>query len=109
MASKKTEPAPQQSIEALQERFQQLNKRKIQAETSLDLARQQLETLKSEAREKFGTDDVAELRAKLDAMKADNERKRHEYQAALDKIETDLAEVEANFAATEMGSQPEAR
>jgi hypothetical protein len=109
MPPKKTEPDTQQTIETLQERYQQLNKRKIQAETSLELARQQLETLKKEARDKFGTDDVAELRAKLDAMKADNERKRQQYQAALDKIETDLAEVETNFAATEAGGPSESK
>jgi hypothetical protein len=109
MPPKKPEAVTQQTIETLQQRYQELNTRKIQAETSLGHARQQLETLKKEAREKFGTDDVAELREKLAAMKAENERKRQEYQAALDQIETDLAEVETNFAATEAGAQAESK
>ncbi len=101
----KGNPNGQQTIEQLQDRYQLLNKRKIQAETNLDNARQQLAKLQEEARTKYGTDDVAQLREKLAAMKADNERKRSEYQAQLEKIETDLAAVEQNFAATEAASE----
>src|SRR5688572_30274124 len=100
MAVRKNEPASElQSIEQLQQRYSELNTKKIQADTSLKHARDQLAALKKEALEKFGTDDVAELRAKLDAMKADNEEKRRQYQVELDRIETELAEVESRFAA----------
>lgn len=78
-----------------------MNTRKIQAETNLGNARQQLEALKEEARKTYGTDDVAELRAKLDAMKAENEAKRKNYQAELDGIEGALAAIEQNVASTE--------
>jgi hypothetical protein len=44
---------------------------------------------------------VDELRRKLDAMKAENEEKRKNYQAELDRIETELATVEEKFASTE--------
>jgi multidrug resistance efflux pump len=97
--SKEVAPSGEQSIEKLQERFQQLNKRKIQAETNLEHARTQLETLQAEAREKYGTDDLAALREKLAQMKAENEAKRASYQEQLDKIEADLASVEHKFAA----------
>jgi chromosome segregation ATPase len=97
--SKAAAPSGEQSIEKLQERFSQLNKRKIQAETNLDNARVQLETLQAEAREKYGTDDLAALREKLAQMKAENEAKRASYQEQLDKIEADLASVEQKFAA----------
>jgi hypothetical protein len=96
--------APKQSIDQLQKRYQQLHERKIKAETNLDHARQQLDRLKQEAREKYGTDDVAELGKKLDAMRNENELKRSKYQADLDRIERDLAAVEEKFAAVEQTS-----
>ena len=91
----------EQSIEELQQRFQKLDKRKTQAETNLENAQKQLAALHKEAREKYGTDDVAELRAKLEAMKAENDQKRRAYQAELDQIEADLAAVEQKFAAAQ--------
>lgn len=87
----------EQSIEQLQERYQSLNKKKIQAETSLDHAQKQLAVLQKEAREKYGTDDVAELQKKLDQMKAENEAKRRQYQADLDRIEGELKAVDEKF------------
>ena len=53
---------------------------------------------KKKAREKYQTDDVAELQELLARMKADNEHKRKNYQAQLDTIESELAEVEQKFA-----------
>lgn len=96
-----------QSIEELQRRFQSLNTRKIQAETHLENARKELERLQREAREKFGTDQVDELRLKLEQMKADNEEKRRNYQADLDRIENDLTDIEAKYeGAGGMGETP---
>jgi hypothetical protein len=60
--------------------------------------------LKKEAREKYGTDDLNTLREKLDAMKAENEEKRMNYQAELDRIETELKSVEEKFASSETAS-----
>ena len=89
----------QQTIEQLQERFKKLDKQKIQAETTLKLARDQLESLQKDAREKYGTDDLTELQAKLEAMQAENEQKRAAYQTDLERIESELAAVEQRFAA----------
>ena len=89
----------QQTIEQLKERFKKLDTQKIQAETTLKLARGQLESLQKDAREKYGTDDLAELQAKLEAMQAENEQKRAAYQADLERIESELASVEQRFAA----------
>ncbi|HEY4311739.1 MAG TPA: hypothetical protein VGN12_19995 [Pirellulales bacterium] len=91
----------EQTIEELQARYQSLNTRKIQAEAHLDNARKQLATLKQEAIREYGTDDLTELREKLTTMKAENEQKRKSYQADLDRIESELAEVDERFAATE--------
>lgn len=90
-----------QTIEQLTERYRRLNERKIQSATLLKHAQDQLEKLKSEAREKYGSDDLAVLEAKLADMKAENERKRAAYQAELDRIEGDLTQVEQEFQATE--------
>ncbi len=81
----------------LQQRFQSLDKRKIQTETHLENARKELDRLQREAREKYGTDDVDELRKKLEQMKTDNEEKRRSYQADLDHIEAELAEIETKY------------
>jgi chromosome segregation ATPase len=89
----------QQTIEQLQERYNKLHEQKIQAKTRLDSARERLEGLQKDAREKYGTDDLAELQAKLDAMQAENERKRAAYQADLDRIEKDLDAVQRRFEA----------
>lgn len=87
-----------QTIEELQGRYKDLHTRKIQAERDLQHAQQQLDSLKKEAQEKYGSDDLAELRVKLDAMKTENEQKRKSYQAQLDQIDADLAAVEEKFA-----------
>lgn len=91
-------PAPSdQEFEQLTKRFETLNRRKIEAETSLKHAQQHLQQLKQEARDKYGTDDIAELQQQLTAMQAENEAKRQAYKTELDKIETDLKDVETRF------------
>ena len=102
--AKSSEAAPlgaEQSMEQLQERYRALDKRKTQAETNLENAARQLETLQAEARAQYGTDDLDKLRAKLVAMKIENEEKRKNYQQALDKIDGELSAVDAQFAAAE--------
>ena len=94
----------EQSIEQLQQRYQDLNKKKIQAETQRDNAKTRLDELKTQARDKYGTDDVAQLQKKLDDIVAENARKRSKYQQDLDKIESDLAAVETKF--SEASSAP---
>ena len=86
-----------QSIEKLQQRYSDLNAQKIAAETELKGAKRLLDGLKSEALAKYGTDDVGQLAKKLSAMKEENEEKRAQYQADLDQIERNLAEVEQGF------------
>jgi tRNA A37 threonylcarbamoyladenosine dehydratase len=94
----------QQSIEVLEKRYHALNTRKIQAESDLKHAKKQLETLCKDAVAKYGTDDLDQLRAKLAAMKTDNEEKRKTYQAELELIENNLATVESSFTAMEAAS-----
>jgi len=93
-----TDASDNQSIEQLQERYQALQERKIKAEAQRDSAKDRLEELKEQAREKYGTDDIEELKTKLEQMKAENEKKRAKYQADLDKIDEGLRQVESKFA-----------
>jgi len=96
-----TTSSPKQTIEELQARFQRLHTKKIQAQTSLEHALELLKRLQAEARQKYETDDVAALRAKLEEMKTDNENKRREYQSSLDRIESALHAVETNLSLAE--------
>lgn len=96
----------QQSIEELQQRYAKLHTKKIQADTNLDNARKRLADLQQEAREKYGTDDLAELKQKLADMQAENEAKRAAYQQDLQRIESELADVEQKFAAAKTPEKP---
>jgi hypothetical protein len=84
-----------QTIEELTERYHALNEKKIQAQTNLKNAEKQLRELRNKAKEAYGTDDLDELKKQLEQLKADNEAKRAAYQATLEKIESDLTEVES--------------
>lgn len=103
-ASSQRGGSSEQSIEDLQRRYQGLHTKKTQAETLRDEAKKRLEELKVQAREKYGTDDAAELQKKLDEMVAENARKVAEYKAHLDSIEQGLAEVERKFASSASSS-----
>ncbi|MFT5302358.1 MAG: hypothetical protein ACI87E_000622 [Mariniblastus sp.] len=91
------ESGTSQTIEELQTRYQGLAEQKIKVETQRDSALKQLDELKIQARELFGSDDVGQLREKLKEMKESNELKRREYQQSLDKIDQDLAAVNEKF------------
>ena len=86
-----------QTIEQLTNRYQSLNKQKIEADTNLKNAQKQLADLKSQALEEFGTDDLDELRTKLRDMEQENERNRFEYQKKLDEIERNLESVREQY------------
>jgi hypothetical protein len=94
----KTEP---QDIELLKQRHRKLNEEKIKAETNELRAREELEKLRAEAKQKYGTDDLEELKRKLEEMKQQNLQKRRDYQAHLDSIQAKLAEVEQKYAAAQ--------
>ena len=90
-----------QDIEELKRRYDELNQKRIRTDANLQNATKRLGELKEQAREEFGTDDVEELREKLAEMKTENERKRSDYQSSLDRIETELVEVEKQYSKVE--------
>ena len=92
MASNPPKPTP--DIEALKKRHRQLDTQRIAAGANLKQASEQLEQLKKEARELYGTDDLRQLQDKLREMKLDNENKRVEYDKHLAEIEKELDRIE---------------
>lgn len=86
-------------METLRQRYEALNKQKIRIEAERANSEKQLTELQERARRLYGTDDLETLRRKLEEMRAENERRRSEYQAHLDDIERDLAAVEAEHQA----------
>lgn len=99
MAHEQTE-APQ-DIETLKDRYQALDKRKTTAEANLQHAQKQLDDLKKKAKKEYGTDDIDELREKLQQMQQENREKRRRYQESLDEIETRLSEIEQEYEGAE--------
>jgi len=95
MARETTKPAL--DIEALKQQHKQLDTRRTTARAHLAAAQKQLEELSAEARKTYGTDNLDELRAKLLAMRAENDQKRTAYQQHLEEIQAKLAEVEKGF------------
>ena len=86
-----------QTIEQLQTRFQRFSEQKIKIETQRDHALEQLDELKAQAKELYGSDDVEQLKSALQEMKESNDEKRAQYQEALDAIDEDLAAIDEKF------------
>lgn len=86
-----------EELETLRNRYQKLDRQRTEAETLLRQARAELEKLEAEAKELYGTQDLAELEAMLAKMEQENLDKRRAYQAQLDGIELKLKEVEEKF------------
>src|SRR5688500_20189574 len=84
-------------IEALKKEHARLDREKTTAEANLRNANEQLDLLKAEAREKYGTEDLDALKLKLKQMQDENERKRADYQRHLESIQAELAAVEEKF------------
>ena len=93
------QPAQAPDIETLKKRHRELENQRIAAQTTLKSATAQLEQLKKESLEQYGTDDLKQLVEKLEEMKRDNERKRVEYARHLAEIENSLGEVERDGSA----------
>ena len=90
-------PAEQLSIEQLQVKYDELNRRKIQAETRHRDASDQLQKLRSQALVTWGTDDLDELKLKLVKMQEENESRRAKYQSDLQTIESKLKEIDEKY------------
>ena len=97
-------PSKPQDIEQLRKRYTDLDRKKAAAEANLKTATDNLEVLKEQARKTYGTDNLDELRAKLEEMRRENDRKRTDYQHHLDQIETRLSEIERDSGTARIGA-----
>ena len=88
----------QLTIEQLQSKYDELNRRKIQAETRHRDASDQLQKLRSQALSTLGTDDLDELKLKLVKMQEENESRRAKYQEDLQAIESKLLAIDQKYA-----------
>ncbi|HPB30284.1 MAG TPA: hypothetical protein PLB62_02410 [Candidatus Sumerlaeota bacterium] len=89
--------SPREEMEKLRKRFETLDRKRIQTETSLAHAEKDLKTLQEKAREEFGTDDPEELARRLEEMRAENERLCREYREHLDAIESGLNDIDRRY------------
>ena len=92
-------------VAALQRRYQELERRRIEAGRDLKHAQDRLETLETEARETYGTDDLERLREKLDGMRRENAKRLEDYRTHLATLEQGLAEIESRYARQESDGQ----
>ena len=94
-------PDSNQTMDQLKKRFEELSLMKVKYETQRDSAASELADLKQQALELYGSDDVKQLEKMLSEMKTENEKKRSEYQASLDKIDANLQNVQESFDAAQ--------
>jgi len=90
-------PPGQLSIEQLQTKFDELNRRKIEAETRHRDASDQLQKLRTQSLATWGTEDLDELKLKLVKLQEENEARRAKYQSDLQSIEAKLNEVDEKY------------
>lgn len=94
--------AASQTIEELQARFENFKEQKLVVEVQKKSALEKLNEIKKEALDKWGSDDLDELKSSLKKMKKENEQKRDRYQKSLDDIEQNLAEINEQFVEAEL-------
>ncbi len=103
-----TLPPGQLSIEQLQTKFEELNRRKIEAETRYRDASDQLDALRNQALATWGTNDLDELKLKLVQLQEENEARRAKYQSDLLSIESKLQAVDEKYQSIrDAGRDPE--
>ena len=81
-------------IEDLKKSYEELNTRRIQSQTQLEQAEENLQRLEAEAVKEFGTSDLKELESKLAEMEDENKNRCDDYQKLLDSITQELKQIE---------------
>ena len=77
-------------------------------ETQKSTVDDQLAALQAAAEEQFGTHNVAELKAQLEKMEAENDKKLNDYQEKLNEIDEQLAQIDSDLKEDDQSQQPEA-
>jgi phage shock protein A len=86
-----------EKFEELKEQYSELRDQQIQVKTNLERSQSDLEELKKQAREEFGTDNLSKLQALLEKRELENQAKVQEYQFHLEHIQESLKEVERSI------------
>ena len=81
-------------LRSLKKRYDELKRKKVQADVLYEKANDELDNLKSEAMEQFKTDDPNELKKLLAKKKSQNDEMLKKYEEYCSEIETNLATLE---------------
>ncbi len=84
----------QKELEGLKEKYTRLHEEKLRTEQDLANVKKQLDDLKKEAREAYGTDDPQELERVLADRRKENLRMVTEYREHIASIEKGLSALE---------------
>lgn len=85
----------QKSLESLRKEYEELHRKKIETDTTLQNLKERLEELRKEAEAKYGTSDVEELKTLLAQWRKENARKVAEYKEHIRSIKEALDEIDA--------------
>ena len=91
----------EQELNALRRQYEQLRDQKVRAEQDTANLTSQLEALKAQAKDEYGTDDPDELQALLQQKREENSRVVEEYRKHIQQIRDDLSRVEQNSGGNE--------
>ncbi len=86
--------AVQDRLESLKTDYKELETKKIQTDTNIKTLETELERLREQARESYGTSDLEKLRDLLEARRRDNEQMLTEYEQHIRSIKKRLDEIE---------------
>ncbi|MDC0335285.1 hypothetical protein OAN24_00100 [Pseudodesulfovibrio sp.] len=84
----------EQELNDLRRQYEQLRDQKVRTEQQVTDLSNQLETLKSQAQDEYGTSDPEELQTLLEKKRLQNEQIVSDYREHIQKIQSDLTAVE---------------
>ncbi len=87
--------AVQDKLESLKGDFKELETKKIQTETNIQTLEAELQRLREQARQTYGTSDLEELKALLEKRRRENEHLVAEYEQHIRGIKDRLADIES--------------
>lgn len=85
----------QEALETLRREYEELQKKKIETDTTLQNLKEQLEELKKRAEEEYGTSDLEELKAMLARWREENAQKVAAYEEHVASIKDALERIES--------------
>lgn len=88
--------ALERELAGLKNEYEKLREEKVRAEQTLEHLKAELASLESEAKTRYGTADPEELKSKLAAMRAENERRVSAYREHVATVREGLATLERN-------------